>query len=557
MIATGLAATSPVVAQEKESATATSTLGLAAPAEAVVLFDGSNLDAWKPFSFLHVNPKDDQKEVQWKIVDGEAMEITFEFEGRKRKQFLCTKQRFGDYRLHLEFQLPEDGGKGNSGLFFGPLYEMQILDSSKKEKPGVSDCGAIYQIRVPDENAALPPGQWQTVDLEYKAARFRANGYMTENNAARVTIRLNGVLIHDNYKLSLRRNKYAAFKEEPLSPIVLQEHGSPVKFRNIWLVEKNAKAKAETETKTKSKSKPATKPNVKSSPELSGATAEIYKKASGSDLHIYRFDPEAHDPKTDKRPAVVFFFGGGWNGGKVEQFAFQSRYLASRGLVTFVADYRVKSRQKVSPNACVEDGKSAVRWIRQNADRLGIDPDKIIAGGGSAGGHVAAAAGICDGFENEKEELSISSKPNALLLFNPVYDNRADGEGGYGYDRIKTWFPAISPAHNITADDPPAIVFLGSKDKLISVATAETFRDKMIEQMIQSELHVYDGQPHGFFNLPKAGFSDTLAKTDQFLVKLGYLSGPVDQEKIETLKENAAQAKKKNQTAKKKNKDKQ
>ena len=245
--------------------------------------------------------------------------------------------------------------------------------------------------------------------------------------------------------------------------------------------------------------------------ELPGTTAEVYKKASGSDLYIYRFDPAGHDPKTEKRPAVVFFFGGGWNGGKVDQFAPQSRYLADRGMVAFVADYRVKSRHKVSPNACVEDGKSAVRWIRKNAERLGIDPDKVIAGGGSAGGHVAAAAGICDGFENEKEDLSISSKPNALLLFNPVYDNQ--NEGGYGHDRIKKWFPAISPAHNISADDPPAIVFLGSKDKLIPVATAESFRDKMIQQKIQTELHVYDGQPHGFFNRPKAGFSDTLAKS--------------------------------------------
>lgn len=216
------------------------TLELAPPTGAVVLFDGSGFDAWKPFSWQWINPNNDQQDIQWKITDDEAMEIAFEFEGKKRKQFLCTKDTFGDYRLHLEFQLPEDGGKGNSGLFFGPLYELQILDSTRKETAGMGDCGAIYQIRVPDVNAALGPGVWQTIDLEYRAAQIGKSGFMTEKGAARVTVRLNGKLIHDDFRLSLRRNKYAAFPEEATSPIVLQEHGSPVRFRNIWLIEKTS-----------------------------------------------------------------------------------------------------------------------------------------------------------------------------------------------------------------------------------------------------------------------------------------------------------------------------
>lgn len=236
MSVVSVAAASTVTAEDSS----TSTLGLAPPSGAVVLFDGSNFDAWKPFSWQWINPNDDQKEVQWKLIDGKAMEIAFEFEGRRRKQFLCTTEKFGDYRLHLEFQLPEEGS-GNSGIFFGPLYELQILNSAEKESPGLGDCGAIYQIRVPDVNAALGPGAWQTVDLEFQAASIGKNGFMTEKGAARVTVRLNGQLIHDNFKLSLRRNKYAAYPEEPLSPIVLQEHGSKVKFRNIWLVEKPSK----------------------------------------------------------------------------------------------------------------------------------------------------------------------------------------------------------------------------------------------------------------------------------------------------------------------------
>ena len=231
---------SPVTATAQQAtASASPTLGLAPPAEAVVLFDGSNFDAWKPFSFQAVNPKDNQKEIQWKLVDGESMEIAFEFQGKKRKQFIRTREKFGDYHLHLEFQLPVDGGQGNSGVFFGPLYELQLLNPTKKDRVRLTDCGAIYQIRVPDVNAALPPGEWQTVDLDYQAALINAAGYANESDAARVTVRLNGKLIHDNFKLSLRRNKYAAYPEERFAPIVLQEHGSPVKFRNIWLVKKN------------------------------------------------------------------------------------------------------------------------------------------------------------------------------------------------------------------------------------------------------------------------------------------------------------------------------
>ncbi len=213
------------------------TRGLEPPNGAIVLFDGSSFEEWKPFSWQWINPKDDQQEIQWEIVDGEAMEIAFEFEGKRRKQFLCTKRKFGSYRLHLEFQLPSEG-TGNSGVFFGPLYELQILNSVGRKSPGLGDCGAIYQIRAPDVSAAQGPGKWQTIELEYQAAEIGKNGFMTEKGAARVTVRLNGKVIHDDFRLSLRRNKYAAFPEEPTSPIVLQEHGSKVKFRNIWVVEK-------------------------------------------------------------------------------------------------------------------------------------------------------------------------------------------------------------------------------------------------------------------------------------------------------------------------------
>lgn len=265
------------------------------------------------------------------------------------------------------------------------------------------------------------------------------------------------------------------------------------------------------------------------------ATAEVYKEASGDKLWIYRFDPVAHNASEDKRPAVVFFFGGGWNGGSVTQFEQQAKYLASRGMVTFVADYRVKSRQQTEPDACVADGKSAIRWVRKHAGRLGVDSNRIGAGGGSAGGHVAATTGICDGLDDAAEsESDVSSKSNALLLFNPVYDN---GPNGFGHSRAKKWFPAISPAHNITKDDPPTIVFLGSKDPLVPVSTAEKFDADLKAVNVKSEVWIYEGQPHGFFNESKSqkSFLDTVLKTDAFLVSLGWLEGAADEEKLKSL----------------------
>jgi acetyl esterase/lipase len=179
-----------------------------------------------------------------------------------------------------------------------------------------------------------------------------------------------------------------------------------------------------------------------------------------------------------------------------------------------------------------------VRWIRKNAERLGIDPERIAAGGGSAGGHVAATTGICDGLDEPSEETSaVSSKANALLLFNPVYDN---GPQGYGHDRVKAWFPQISPAHNITQDDPPTIVFFGSKDALVPVSTAERFDAELRAMGIQSELWIYEGQPHGFFNERKSqeSFLDTVMKMDDFLVQLGWLEGEADEERLKALLKN-------------------
>jgi acetyl esterase/lipase len=259
-------------------------------------------------------------------------------------------------------------------------------------------------------------------------------------------------------------------------------------------------------------------------PPIQGAEHLVYKVASGSKLILNVFYPEGHAPKKDKRPAIVFFFGGGWSGGNPSQFEPHCEYLASRGMVAMSADYRVKSRQGTPPFECVKDGKSAVRWIRQNAKKLGIDPERLAAGGGSAGGHVAAATGTVSGLEEDGEDLSVSSKPNALALFNPVYDN---GPRGYGHSRVADRYKEISPIHNIRKGTPPAIVFLGDQDKLIPVSTANKYKALMEKAGSRSDLHVYAGQPHGFFNKGKKGnyYEKTVLEMDKFLISLGWLKG--------------------------------
>jgi acetyl esterase/lipase len=248
---------------------------------------------------------------------------------------------------------------------------------------------------------------------------------------------------------------------------------------------------------------------------------KIYKKVGDVELKLHIFKPEGHQA-SDKRPAIVFFFGGGWNGGTPAQFYPQSEYLAKRGMVAMAAEYRVKSRNKTTPRECVKDGVSAIRWVRRHAAELGIDPKRIAAGGGSAGGHVAAATGTTRGIVEMGEDESVSARPDALVLFNPVYDN---GPKGYGHSRVKDYWKQISPMHNIDKTTPPAIVFLGTKDKLIPVATAEKFRDHMTDAGVRSVLHLYEGQPHGFFNKSKSpeSYRKTVAQMDDFLTSLGFL----------------------------------
>lgn len=246
-----------------------------------------------------------------------------------------------------------------------------------------------------------------------------------------------------------------------------------------------------------------------------------YKKVGNAVLTLHIFNPPEHKV-TDKAPAIVFFFGGGWIEGLPSHFYCQSKYLASRGMVSICADYRTFNRFHTAPDKCVEDGKSAMRWVRSHAAELGIDPNRLAAGGGSAGGHIAAATALITGFNAENEDISISCRPNALVLFNPVIDN---GPKGYGYDRVKTYWKTFSPLNNISKNNPPppTLFQVGTKDNAVPVQTAELYKQLSEEAGSRCDLILYKDQPHGFFNQTK--YYETLLQADNFLTSLGYLKG--------------------------------
>jgi hypothetical protein len=167
------------------------------------------------------------------------LEVVSARAGKRHKQDLTTKVTFSDYHLHLEFKLthkPEATGqaRSNSGVIHLGLYETQILDSFGLYGRD-DECGGIYKIREPDRNVGYPAGLWQTYDIDFTAPRFDAAGKKTAD--ARMTVRLNGIPVHQDVAVP---KPTAGGKETAQGPIVLQDHGNPVQFRNIWVMRRRA-----------------------------------------------------------------------------------------------------------------------------------------------------------------------------------------------------------------------------------------------------------------------------------------------------------------------------
>ncbi len=242
-----------------------------------------------------------------------------------------------------------------------------------------------------------------------------------------------------------------------------------------------------------------------------------YKQTEQGELKLHIFKPTKAQ-KGEKHPAIVYFFGGGWSVGTPLQFYRECAYYASKGMVAVSAEYRISYLHHSSAFESADDARNAIVWLRKHAEELNLDTARIVASGSSAGGHLAAAAGII-----HRTTISQQSRPNLLVLYYPVIDN---GPGGYGSDNIKKRYLEISPLHNIDRDAPPTLFILGTKDPLIPVKTAEAFRNKMEENGVPCELHLFEGAGHPIFFYVKELTADFYAirkLTDDFLSKHGYL----------------------------------
>ena len=248
----------------------------------------------------------------------------------------------------------------------------------------------------------------------------------------------------------------------------------------------------------------------------------VYKEIDGISLEMTMFKPQVSS--NVRLPAIVFFFGGGWVGGDPSHFELQAEYLATRGVVAFCPDYRTKSRHSTTPFESVMDAKSAIRYLKSHGNELGIDTGKIVASGGSAGGHLAACTAVIKNINETTDDLSISSVPRALVLFNPVLDT---GKKGYGREKLEGREFELSPVHHITASVPTTIIMHGMADKTVPYENAVRFNYLMKQQGNKSVLVAYKKQDHGFFNYshsPKY-FKKTLSKTEIFLEENGLLRG--------------------------------
>lgn len=261
-----------------------------------------------------------------------------------------------------------------------------------------------------------------------------------------------------------------------------------------------------------------------------------YKNAGGENLSLFAFYPEERDG--GGRTAVVFFHGGGWVSGNPSYFFPHCQYFAKRGAVAFSVQYRLADKKEIEGlkqvGDCIADCKSALRYIRVNSEKFGIDPNRIAVAGDSAGGHLAAALGLIDGFDDPADNLDVSGSPQACVCFNPVADLNYEViyNGIFAIepvtDEARALAASFSPVANVRKGAPPMLVMHGSDDTVVPVEQARRLTDAMTKAGNRCDLIVLEGAPHAFA-INWAGTEETIVRSlremDRFLISLGMLQG--------------------------------
>lgn len=258
---------------------------------------------------------------------------------------------------------------------------------------------------------------------------------------------------------------------------------------------------------------------------------EVYKTIDTLELKVDIFY-SGETMKKSNNTAIVFFHGGGWAYGKPDEFFTTCERYAKMGLVCFSVDYRLSidngivPHKTISPIECLMDAKSAMRWVRKNAEKFHIDKNKLVASGQSAGGHLAISTALINKFDEQSDDLNISCVPNAVMLFSAAVNTIEQWIDRLLADRRdQIW--NLSPAHNLTANLPPMLHFHGTEDQMVPFWSVSYFEEETQKLGNYFELHTYKGRGHylGDGN-PKYSryFDDEILRlADEFLRKFKLL----------------------------------
>lgn len=255
---------------------------------------------------------------------------------------------------------------------------------------------------------------------------------------------------------------------------------------------------------------------------LEGAESYVYRELSPEALRLHVFKPKDWKAE-DRRPAFVWFFGGGWTTGTAANSVWMAKWAAELGFVAIAPDYRVKNRFGTSPLASVADARAVLRWVQTHASEIGIDPQRVVVGGNSAGGHIALWTAIGHTPPGSSPEEAPLFKPAAVLLTSAVSDTSR--ETGYTPARFGENARELSPVHQLDVKMPPMIVFHGTADALVPHAQALALHDRLVATGNEIELVSVEGGSHNYAgDLP--GWADkTQAMTEAFLRRHGLVPG--------------------------------